>query len=175
MQMPAVSLSLMTASHSESIYNNPLLCQHKMAEICVNNSIKWPSGVLWIKVVLLFYLPVKRVTSVVQFQEIWEVPVQQEWGIICHQSTSTWLQYPRNQRNPAAGERSHLRNEMTISRWGQDQKFLHCWRWRKKNFFFSPATFFEVPRVYRLPQLGCERPASGRRSLFSLTWFILCE
>lgn len=59
MQMQAASLSLMTASLCDSISNNLLLCHQNLPDICGNYPI-----ILRIKLAVLFYLPVQRVTSV---------------------------------------------------------------------------------------------------------------
>lgn len=185
MQMQAASLSLMTASLCDSISHNSLFCHQNLPDICGNYPI-----ILRIKLAVLFYLPVQRVTSVAP------MPGDFLRGVMKRQcSRNEWI-YSINQ--PPLG------SDTLVFRGTRPRGKDHSWeiRWvflvednktkssctpedkeKKMTFFFLAvhprmwkaagvqitsvsAAFFEVPRVYRLPQLECHRPASGGGDCF---------
>lgn len=193
MQMQAASLSLMIASLCDSISNNSLLCHQNLPDICGNYPI-----ILRIKLAVLFYLPVQRVTSV--------APMPGDLGGVMKRQCS------RNEGIHSINQ-PPLGSDTLVFRGTQPQGKDHSWeiRWVflvednetkssctpedkeeiKPDFFFGSATpnvksggcadhigisrFLWSSPCLQAPSARVPPAGFRRRRLFSLMRFILCE
>lgn len=192
MQIQAASLSLMTASLCDSISHNSLFCHQNLPDICGNYPI-----ILRIKLAVLFYLPVQRVTSVAP------MPGDFLWGVMKRQcSRNEWI-YSINQ--------PPLDSDTLVFRGTRPQGKDHSWeiRWvflvednktkssctpedkEKKMTFFGSASpnvksgggadhigigrFLWSSPCLQAPSARVPPAGFRRRRLFSLMRFILCE
>lgn len=179
MQMQAASLSLMTASLCDSISNNSLLCHQNLPDICGNYQI-----------ILRIKLAVQRVTSVAPMpgdlggvmkrqcsrnegiNSINQPPLASDTLVFRgtrpqgkdHSWEIRWVFLVEDNKTKSSCTPEDKGGKKT------DFFFLavHPRKWKAAGVQITSvsAAFFEVPRVYRLPQLECHRPASGGGDCF---------